>query len=148
MKHASIFVVVFVVVASLFVASHGAAYGEVLKSYTPQTTGGTVITFEGRTESELIQNQYPGVTFSQFGGATYPGKPDSTPSRPQIDNYVDSESGWKFGYGASSGSAVLTGSTEGGFPFETVAGIRATFSSPVSSVELFFSDTAPLGNYT
>ena len=134
---------IFVVVASLFVAAHGAAYGDPLLSYTPQMSGGTLITFDGRTEGELISNQFPGVTFSQFGGTTYPGLPlpDGT-SRPQIDNYP-----WLFGYGASSGSSVLTGSTEGGFPFPTVAGIRVTFSSPVSAVELFLSDTAPLGNY-
>jgi len=64
---------IFVVVASLFVAAHGAAYGDPLLSYTPQMSGGTLITFDGRTEGELISNQFPGVTFSQFGGTTYPG---------------------------------------------------------------------------
>jgi hypothetical protein len=60
-----------------------------------------------------------------------------------IDNYP-----WLFGYGASSGSAVLTGSTEGGYSFPTVAGITSTFSAPQSSVQAFFSDTSPLGDYT
>src|SRR5437867_5776240 len=124
-----------VVIASLFVAAHGAAYGAPLQSYTPQTSGGTLITFEGQAEGTLISNQFSGVTFSQ---------PDV--GRPMIDTY-DNE-GWLLGYGASSGSAVLTGSTEGGAEFPTIAGIIATFSSPVSSVEVFLSDTAPLGNYT
>src|SRR5438034_115038 len=119
-----------VVIASLFVAAHGAAYGAPLQSYTPQTSGGTLITFEGQAEGTLISNQFSGVTFSQ---------PDV--GRPMIDTYENA--GWLFGYGASSGSAVLTGSTEGGAAFPTIAGIIATFSSPVSSVEVFLSDTSP-----
>src|SRR2546421_5699486 len=81
MRHLSILVVV----ASLFVGAHGAAYGAPLQSYTPQTSGGTLITFDGRTDGELIDNQFPGVTFSQFGGTTYPHIPVGT-SRPQIAN--------------------------------------------------------------
>lgn len=53
-----------------------------------------------------------------------------------------------FGYGPGSGSGMLTGSTTGGAPFPTVAGLVAAFSSPMSQVGAFFSDTAPLGNYT
>src|SRR5205814_1509019 len=45
-----------VVIASLFVAAHGAAYGAPLQSYTPQTSGGTLITFEGQAEGTLISN--------------------------------------------------------------------------------------------
>jgi Bacterial Ig domain len=130
----------FVVFASLFLAVHGAAYGDPLKSYTPQTSGGTLITFEGQPEGTRISNQFSGVTFIQPDGG-----------RPMIDTYAPSDSkpnGWLFGYGASSGSAVLTGSTDGGAAAPTIAGIIATFTSPVSVVELFLSDTAPLGNYT
>ena len=131
MRHVSSFVVI----ASLLVGAHGAAYGAPLQSYTPQTSGGTLITLEGQAEGTLISSQFSGVTFSQPDGG-----------RPMIDTYENE--GWLFGYGASSGSAVLTGSTEGGAEFPTIAGIIATFSSPVSSVEVFLSDTAPLGNYT
>jgi len=102
-----------------------------IKSYTPVLTGGTLIDFEGFTEGTLISNQYAGVLFSQHDGGT-----------PQIDDYT-----WLFGYGNSSGRSVLTGSTTGGAPFPTVAGIVLTFGSPVSDVQAFFSDTAPLGNY-
>jgi hypothetical protein len=100
------------------------------KSYTP-TLGGAPITFEGFGEGTLISSQYSGVTFGQNDGGT-----------PMIDNYT-----WLYGYGCSSGSGVLTGSTTGGAPFPTVAGITVSFDSPVSAAEVFFSDTAPLGNY-
>lgn len=93
---------------------------------------GAPITFEGFTEGTLISNQFTGVTFGQFplGG------------RPQIDN-----SPFLFGFTSNSGVAVLTGSTEGGEIFPTVAGLSATFSSAQSSVEFFLSDTGPLGSY-
>ena len=96
--------------------------------------GGTPLTtFEGFAEGTLMQNQVAGVTFGQtpFAG------------RPQIDNLP-----FLFGYGASSGTGVLTGSLEGGYPFVTVAGLTMTFAAPVSAAEVFFSDTAPLGTYT
>lgn len=101
-------------------------------SYTPTLSGGTLINFEGQAEGTLISNQYPGVVFSQGG----------TSARPQIDNFP-----MLFGYGASSGSGVLTGSLEGGSPFVTIAPITATFTAPTSAFEFFFSDTSPLGNY-
>lgn len=104
-------------------------------SYTSPVSllSGSLIDFEGRAEAELIDTQFPPVTFSQF---TFGG------GRPQIDNAP-----FMFAYGASSGVAVLTGSLEGGHPFPTVAGIQMTFSTTMSDVELFFSDTVPLGSY-
>ena len=96
--------------------------------------GGTPLTnFEGFAEGTLMQNQVAGVTFGQTPLA----------GRPQIDN-----SPFLFGYVASSGTGVLTGSLEGGYPFVTVAGMTMTFAVPVRAAEVFFSDTAPLGTYT
>ena len=96
--------------------------------------GGTPLTtFEGFAEGTLMQNQVAGVTFGQTPLA----------GRPQIDNLP-----FLFGYGASSGTGVLTGSLEGGYPFVTVAGLTMTFAAPVSAAEVFFSDTAPLGSFT
>ena len=94
----------------------------------------TVITFEGQADGTLISTQYAssGVTFSQPDGG-----------RPQID--VDP---FLFFYEANSGDGVLTGSTEGGAPFPTVAGMKATFALPTNLAGAYFSDTAPLGNYT
>lgn len=94
----------------------------------------TVITFEGQTDGTLISTQYAssGVTFLQPDGG-----------RPQIDNDP-----FLFAYEANSGDGVLTGSTEGGAPFPTVAGLTATFALPTNLAGAFFSDTAPLGNYT
>jgi len=102
-----------------------------IKSYAPVLTTGSLIDFEGFAEGTLISNQYAAVTFGQHDGGT-----------PMIDNYS-----WLYGYGCSSGSAVLTGSTTGGALYPTVAGIVLNFGSPVSDVQAFFSDTAPLGNY-
>jgi hypothetical protein len=118
--------------AIAFSLSASSVLAQAFKSYTPVVSGGTVIDFEGRAEGALIDTQYPGVTFGQAPMA----------GRPQIDNYS-----WLFGYGASSGSAVLTGSTEGGYTFPTVAGITATFDTPTSAVQAFLSDTAPIGDY-
>src|SRR4051794_3237025 len=72
----------------------------------------TVIDFEGQAEGALISTQYAssGVTF---------GQPDG--GRPMIDNDP-----FLFFYTASSGNGVLTGSTEGGAPFPTVAAMTAT----------------------
>ena len=96
--------------------------------------GGTPLTnFEGFAEATLMSNQVAGVTFGQTPLA----------GRPQIDNLP-----FLFGYVASSGTGVLTGSLEGGYPFVTVAGMTMTFAVPVSAAEVFFSDTAPLGSYT
>jgi hypothetical protein len=95
--------------------------------------GGTVIDFEGFDEGTLIDNQYAGqgVTFTQDVGG-----------RPQIDNQP-----MLFAYGPESGVAVLTGSTEGGDPFPTVAGLKAVFNTPVARAGAYMSDTAPLGDY-
>ena len=110
----------------------GISWANPIKSYTPVLTG-TPIDFEGWAEGTLISNQYAGITFGQDDGGT-----------PMIDNYS-----WLYGYGSSSGSAVLTGSTTGGAPYPTVAGITLfSFAQPVSAVQAFFSDTAPLGDYT
>lgn len=95
---------------------------------------GTVINFEGFADGTLISNQYAGqgVTFTQNDGGT-----------PQADNQP-----FLFGYTQNSGTAVLTGTTTGGAPFPTVAGLVAQFASPVAQAAAFFSDWAPLGNYT
>jgi hypothetical protein len=93
---------------------------------------GVPIDFEGYAEGTLISTQYTGVVFGQHDGGT-----------PMIDVYR-----WLYGYGCSSGQAVLTGSTTGGAPHPTVAGITLTFDYLVSDVQAFFSDTAPLGDYT
>lgn len=115
-------------VAAIALCAHSATAAS-YTSYTSVLSGGSLIDFEGMAEGTLIDTQYAGVTFSQTPGG-----------RPQIDNLPP-----LFGYGASSGSGVLTGSTEGGNAFPTVAGMTATFSSGHNGVELFFSDTAPLG---
>lgn len=118
-------------VAAIVLCAHSATAAS-YTSYTSVLSGGSLIDFEGMAEGTLIDTQYAGVTFSQ-----------APSGRPQIDNFP-----WIFGYGASSGSGVLTGSTEGGVPFPTIAGMTATFSSGHNGVELFFSDTAPLStNY-
>jgi len=115
-------------IAATLLCAHSATAAS-YTSYTSVLSGGSLIDFEGMAEGTLIDTQYAGVTFSQ------------TPSgRPQIDNLPA-----LFGYGASSGSGVLTGSTEGGNQFPTIAGMTATFSSGHNGVELFFSDAAPLG---
>jgi len=104
-----------------------------IKSYTPVLTGGILIDFEGIADGTLISNQYAGVTFGQA----------PSPGRPQINVYP-----WLYGYGCSSGSAVLTGSTEGGYFAPTIAGITTAFATLQSAVQVFFSDTSPLGDYT
>ncbi len=113
------------------------------QSFTPVLTGGTVANFEGFTEFTTITTQYAGMSFTQTGGGS-----------PWIDNYNQnlggngcSGSGWCYGYGASSGSGVLTGSTAGG-NVVTTAGIIDTFTSLQADVQAFLSDTSPLGNYT
>jgi hypothetical protein len=114
-----------------------------IQSYTPVLTGGTVANFEGFSEFTRITTQYPGMTFSQTGGGA-----------PMIDNYNGSGgsggcggAAWCYAYGASSGSGVLTGSSDGG-NIVTTAGIIVSFSSPQSEVQAFLADTAPLGDYT
>jgi len=111
----------------------GAAGAASFKSYSSVLSGGRLIDFEGQAEGTLIENQYFGLTFGQAPLA----------GRPQIDVYP-----WLMGYGCSSGSAVLTGSTEGGYPAATIAGITVSFPSPLSQFQVFFSDTSPLGDYT
>jgi hypothetical protein len=104
-----------------------------IESFTPFFLGGTVASFEGFVEGTLIGGGiYPGVTFGQVDGGT-----------PMIDNFPQ-----LFGYGFSSGSGVLTGSTTGGAPSPTIAGLTAELSAPTSTVQLFFSDTAPLASFT
>jgi hypothetical protein len=103
-----------------------------IQSFTSVLGGSPLADFEGFAEGTIITNQYAGVTFGQADGGT-----------PMIDDFP-----WLFGFGASSGSGVLTGSTNGGATFPTTAGITATFDTPQSDVEIFLSDTAPLGDYT
>jgi hypothetical protein len=93
---------------------------------------GTTIDFEGFSEGTLINLQFIdlGVTFTQHDGGM-----------PMIDNKP-----FLFAYESGSGGAVLTGSTTGGAPFPTVAGLVVEFSQPVTRVGAFLSDTAPLGD--
>jgi len=102
-------------------------------SATSVLTGGSLIDFEDLANGTLVDTQYAGVTFSQTPGG----------GRPQID-----EAPAIFGYGFSSGSKALTGSTEGGVTFDTIAGINVAFGAGKNAVEFFFSDTAPLGDYS
>lgn len=120
------------VVALLAVAAN-AVQAQAYFSSTTQIGGTPLANFEGFAEGTLIQGQYAGVTFGQAPLA----------GRPQIDNPP-----YLFGYSGVGGSSVLTGSTEGGYFSPTVAGITATFASPMARVEAWFSDTAPLGGYT
>lgn len=120
------------VVALLAVAAN-AVQAQAYFSSTTQIGGTPLANFEGFFEGTLILNQYAGVTFGQAPLA----------GRPQIDN-----SPYLFGYSGVGNSGVLTGTTEGGYPFPTVAGITATFDAPMSRVEAWFSDIAPLGGYT
>ena len=100
-------------------------------SYSPELTGGMLINFDDLPDGTIVSSQYAGVTFSQ------------TPSgSPQIDTYP-----FLFAYGSSSGNGVLTGSTEGGNAYPTVAGIEANFATPQTSVQVFLSDTSTLGDY-
>ena len=92
---------------------------------------GTVIDFEGLADGAAVA-ALGGVTFSQDDGGT-----------PMIDN-----SPFLFAYDSSSGRGVLTGSTSGGAPFPTVAGLVASFATGMTDVGAFMSDTAPLGSYT
>jgi hypothetical protein len=119
--------------ALIVIFAVGTAMAAPIKSYTPVLTGGTLIDFEGFPEGTLIDTQYPGLTFGQAPLA----------GRPQIDVFP-----WLFGYGSASGDHVLTGSTEGGYAFPTIAGITAAFATLQSAVQIFLSDTAPLGDYT
>jgi hypothetical protein len=109
------------------------AQASVIVSATPTLTGGTLIGFDGLASGTIIQNQYAGVTFGQVDGGT-----------PQIDNPP-----YLYGYhsGLQSGTGVLTGSTNGGAEFPTIAGLTATFGSLQQDVQVFFSDTATLGSY-
>ena len=131
--------------ALLFLTLAGFAVGGAVgfQSYSPVLTGGTVANFEGFGEFTRITTQYAGMTFSQTGSGA-----------PMIDNYQQNAGGqgcsgaaWCFGYGADSGSGVLTGSLDGN-DFPTVAGIIVSFTSLQSTFQTFLSDTAPLGDYT
>ena len=114
------------------VSAASAAHIDSATSTLAGTPGVSLINFEGKSEGQLIGGGvYTGVTFSQPDGG-----------RPMIDN-----SPFLFGYTASSGTGVLTGSQQGGAPYPTVAGLIATFATGQSAVEAFFSDTAPLGSY-
>jgi hypothetical protein len=127
-------------IAFIFIAlliSTGYAWGAVYTSDTSLLSGGTLINFEGQSEGTLINTQYAGVTFSQLGNNVVGS------FSPMIDN-----SPFLYGYHASSGTGVLTGSEQGGWPFPTVAPLVATFATGQQAVEFFFSDDSPLGRYT
>jgi hypothetical protein len=125
------------VLTALMVAG-GLLFGSTAASAAPILSavdvlgGAPLADFEGFAEGTIIVNQYAGVTFGQVDGGT-----------PMIDNTP-----FLFGYVQSSGTSVLTGSTNGGAQFPTVAGLTATFAAPKTAVEFFLSDTAPLGDYT
>jgi hypothetical protein len=121
----------FLIAAASTVALGSAAGAGTYTSYTSQLSGGTLIDFENLANATLVGAQYAGVTFSQVGGGL-----------PQID-----ASPFIFGYGASSGTHVLTGARGGANEFDTIAGINASFATGHSAVEFFFSDTAQLGSY-
>ena len=117
------------VVFLAFILFPTVAMGVPINSLTP-TLGGPAIDFEGYAEGTLIDT-IDGITF---------GQDDS--GRPMIDN-----SPFLFGYIQSSGVGVLTGSTEGGAQYPTVAGLTIS-DGLASAVEFHFSDTGPLGDYT
>lgn len=91
----------------------------------PTTSGGTFIDFEGQAEGTDATSLYSGmgVTFSANAG------------NPVIDNNP-----FSFAYNAGSGTGVLSIDT-------APAGLGLQFAAAASSVEFFFSDTAPLGDY-
>ena len=107
------------------------AHATLLNSSTA-TFSGSAIDFEGLAEGTLISNQFAGITFAQDDGG-----------RPMIDN-----SPFLYGYNASSGSGVLTGSTEGGASFPTIAALWMTLAVQGSGIEFYLGDTSPLGIYT
>lgn len=119
--------------AAVLALSPAMSFGAPINSATTVLGGTPLTTFEGFAEGTLMLNQVPGVTFGQTPLA----------GRPRIDNLP-----FLFGYVASSGTGVLTGSREGGYPFETVAGLTMTFAAPVRAAEVFFSDLGPVGTYT
>jgi hypothetical protein len=108
------------------------AQAAVITGAAPSQVGGSLADFNGFADGTIITNQYAGVTFGQVDGGT-----------PQADNIP-----YLFGYTGVGGTGALTGTTNGGAPFPTVAGLTATFGALQQIVELFFSDTAPLGSYT
>ena len=108
----------------------GTLFAIPIQSYAP-TLSGPAIDFEGLGDGTLVSNQFAGVTFGQDDGGI-----------PAADQFP-----MQFAYGSSSGNTVLTGTINGGAPFPTIAGLRATFDSGRMAVEAFFSDTAPLADY-
>lgn len=125
-----------VAVFALFVAVATCSAGTI-ESYTNVLPGAPLANFDGLANGTYVANQYAGVLFTQNGGPWYPSG-----GNPIINDYP-----WIYGYGSSSGVGVLTGSTDSGAPYPTVEGIVAEFSTPQSAVEIFLSDTSPLGNY-
>ncbi len=125
---------VYVFVAVAVILFGGYYQAEAVPIVGTPTFGGTVIDFEGWDEGTLIDTEYSslGVTFTQDDGGT-----------PMIDNKA-----FLYAYESGSGDAVLTGSTTGGAPYPTVAGLIAEFETPVARAGAFFSDTGPAGNYT
>lgn len=119
-------------VSAVLALSFGSVAHAALIQSATTTLGGAAIDFEGRAEGQIISNQFSGITFGQVDGGT-----------PQIDN-----SPFLYGYVAISGTGVLTGSTNGGAAYPTVAGLRLTLSSPGSALEFWLSDRSPLGTYT
>ncbi|GGY67068.1 hypothetical protein GCM10011613_08930 [Cellvibrio zantedeschiae] len=120
---------VFLLTACLSQATHAS-----LISSATSTFGGAAIDFEGQVEGTIISNQYAGsgVIFSQVDSGT-----------PQIDNLP-----FLYGYNASSGTGVLTGSTNGGAPYPTVAGLVLSLVNSGSGIEFWLGDTSPLGQYS
>jgi hypothetical protein len=120
---------------SLLVAiALGATTAAQAASYVSPTSlvGGPAINFDDLADGTIVSGQYAGVVFSQPGGGL-----------PQID-----KSPFIWGYAASSGIGVLIGSADAQASVPGIAGIIATFSNPVSYVEAFLGDWAPLGGFT
>lgn len=102
-------------------ATPSVADAQTFQSYTPIITAGTLIDFEGLADNTPVTNQYAGVV---FGSTTI------------ADVFPTS-----FGYGFSSGNTALT-------TFASSDPISGLFATPVSALQFFLSDTAPLGDYT
>lgn len=118
--------------AGLFAAAACVGAQAALIQSAVTTLGGAAIEFEGFAEGTRIDTQYPGIKFGQTDGG-----------RPQIDN-----SPFLYGYGAKSGTGVLTGSTDGGATFQAVAELSIELVSPGSALEFWLSDNSPLGIFT
>ncbi len=117
---------------AVFALAAGSAQAVPILSSVSVLNGPVIANFDGLAEGTLVgSGVYPGVTFGQVGGGS-----------PQIDN-----SPFLFGYVASSGTGVLTGSPNSLNVFPTTADITIAFDSLQSGVEFFLSDTSVLSPF-